>query len=108
MIRHCQLYRFGPNLPGTRKWNERGRGDILFYKHNKTDKYRMVLREKQTNKLRMNHFVPIKSKIYERIHRKACQWVAVDLTSDNPFEIPEKIAYTFCVSFECDHGMCTS
>ena len=49
----AKLLRFDETV---NEWKERGKGEIKFLQHNETGRIRLILRQDQTLKLRMNHY----------------------------------------------------
>eukprot|EP01084_Bolivina_argentea_P117813 209152_1 len=80
------LYVFGQDVAKAWDWKERARqSTIHFYQCNESGRVRMVAREQDTNKLRLNHYVPSNEAIAKLKRRKteaACSWNANDDTLD--------------------------
>jgi len=87
----CMLYRFDNQ---EKQWKTRGKGLVKLLQHRATNKFRVVLREDKTLKVRMNHFVnphvelkPVQG------GEKAWMWSTTDYAEDEP------LAQTFSINF---------
>jgi len=87
----CLLYRFDNE---EKAWKTRGKGLVKLLQHRKTNKFRVVLREDKTLKVRMNHFVNPLVELKPVIGGdKSWMWSTTDYAEDEP------LAQTFSITF---------
>ena len=100
-LKFVKLYRFGKDVAGVPGWKNRASSSkICFYKSKETGKVRMIAREHETNKLRMNQNVPVPS--VSRLSMKAAkiyQWMANDLSIAIEEEDESAGVSQWCVKF---------
>merc|ERR1719510_903075 len=88
----AKVYRFDKD---TKKWKERGVGDIEILHNTKRMTYRILLRRDQPHKIACNHYITIDQQL-EPIQgsETALTWVAMDFSDDRRGEL-EIIAVRF-------------
>ena len=86
----CLLYRFDNDEKG---WKTRGKGHVKLLQHRVTNKFRVVLREDKTLKVRMNHFVDPKGEL-KSMNEKSWMWSTTDYSEDDPVQQTFSIKFT--------------
>ena len=89
---------FGEDVSGEKTWKSRASNTkIRFYKNPSNGKIRMICREQDTQKLRLNHYVPVVS--IDNNKKNMYIWAQVDQTVNNENNDNENTKTLFGVKF---------
>lgn len=86
----CLLYRFDNE---EKAWKTRGKGYAKLLQHRVTNKFRIVLREDKTLKVRMNHFVSPTVELKPN-NEKSWMWTTTDYAEEEPSTQTFSIKFT--------------
>jgi len=104
-IAFVKLYRFGKDVTSNPCWKNRASASkVCFYKSKHNGKVRMIAREHETNKLRMNQLVPVpdKSQFQVKGQKKIYQWSAYDSSIAQEEDNEDAGFSLWCIKFETE------